>query len=143
MKNILFIHYGGNLIRGSEVCLLNLLSHMDKTLFNPVVICNQGKMLEELEKLGIKAWLMDIPEITIDGRHRRFQIFGYIKCFFILCRFIKKNGIHLIYSNSGLPSQLGVPLAKLFNLSCICHIHARHTRRYAWMWLFKFADKVT
>ncbi|NIQ14004.1 MAG: glycosyltransferase, partial [Candidatus Dadabacteria bacterium] len=142
MKNILFIHYGGGSIRGSEMCFLSILSLINRSIFAPLVICNQEIMAEKVRAINIPVFRMKIPEITLDGKNSRFQIFLYFQTLYRIAQIIKKNKIDLIYSNSGLPSQMGFPLSKIFNIPLLCHIHARHPKRYAWMWLFKFSNKV-
>ena len=37
MKRILFTHYGEDQIRGSERCLLDLIAHLDRERFAPMV----------------------------------------------------------------------------------------------------------
>ena len=50
MKNILFIHQSADLY-GSDKTLLLLLSKLDKTRFNPIVVIPlDGPLKEELEK---------------------------------------------------------------------------------------------
>jgi glycosyltransferase involved in cell wall biosynthesis len=142
MKNILFINFGENWIRGQESCLVSLLGRIDRTKYNPIAICNANALKEELSRSGITTYLTEIPEITFDGKYRKFECLSYIRAFFFFRGVIEKHRIELIYSNSGLPSQLGYPLAKLFSIPLITHIHSPYPKRYAWMWLFKFADKV-
>jgi len=142
MKNILFINYGENWIRGQELCLINLLRNIDRTKYNPIAICNAFELKNELSQSGIDTYLTKIPEISFEGKNSRFEIFSYISAFFYFRAVIKKHRIDLIFSNSGLPSQLGYPLARLFSIPLVTHIHAPYTKRYAWMWFFKFADRV-
>lgn len=142
MNNILFINYGENWIRGQELCLINLLRTIDRSKYNPIVICNAEVLKNELIKSGINAYLTQIPQISFEGKYSKYELFSYIKALFYFRKMIKKHCIKLIYSNSGLPSQLGYPLARLFSIPLITHIHAPYTKRYAWMWFFKFADRV-
>ena len=142
MKNILFINYGENWIRGQELCLINLLRNIDKTKYNPIAVCNSEELKNELHQLSITTYLTRIPQISLEGKYSKFEILPYIKALFYFRSVIKKHRIDLIYSNSGLPSQLGYPLARWFAIPLITHIHAPYDRRYAWMWFFKFADKV-
>lgn len=142
MKNILFINYGENWIRGQETCLITLLRNIDRTNYNPVVICNSTVLDEELSRMGICTFLTKIPEISYDGKKSKVELFSYIGAFFFYRSIIMNYRIDLIYSNSGLPSQLGYPLARWFSIPLITHIHSPHTKRYAWMWLFKFANMV-
>ena len=142
MKNILFINYGEDWIRGQELCLINLLRNIDRTKYNPIAICNANELKNELMQSGINTYLTEIPQISFEGKDSRFELLAYLKAFLFYRSVIKKHRIDLIYSNSGLPSQLAYPLARLFSIPLVTHIHAPYTRRYAWMWFFKFADRV-
>ncbi|MEO6665935.1 MAG: glycosyltransferase family 4 protein, partial [Nitrospiria bacterium] len=141
-RRILFVHYGRNWIRGSEMCLLNLLGRLDRTVWDPIVACTGEDLRREVELLGIPVHPVDIPEITLDGIRSKFQLLRYAKSFAALRALLRRHPVELIYANSGLPSQLGYPLSRLFGIPLVCHIHAQHPGRYPWMWLFKFADKV-
>jgi len=141
-RRILFLHYGRNWIRGSEICLLNLLKRLDTAEWDPLLVCTGETLRREAESLDISAMTFDIPEITLDGRHSKFQLLRYAKSLAKLAALLRRHPAELIYANSGLPSQLGYPLSRFFGIPLVCHIHAQHPRRYPWMWLFKFADKV-
>jgi hypothetical protein len=55
-KPILFAHYAGiDWIRGSTRCLLDLLTHIDRTRFAPVVLCNQPAILDAVRALDVPA----------------------------------------------------------------------------------------
>jgi len=142
MKTILFINYGNNWIRGQELCLVNLLKNIDKAKYNPIVICNAAELKMLLDKIGVNTILTDLPEVSYDGKYTKVEIFRYIKKLVYIVKVVKKNNVKLIYSNSGLPAQLGYPLSRLFSIPLITHIHSPYDRRYAWMWFFKFSDIV-
>jgi glycosyltransferase involved in cell wall biosynthesis len=51
---VLFVHHAGtNWIRGSTRCLLDLLTHIDRARFRPVVWCNQPVILDAVAALGV------------------------------------------------------------------------------------------
>ena len=53
---ILFVHHADiNWIRGSTRCLLDLLTHIDRARFSPVVLCNQPVILEAVRALDVPA----------------------------------------------------------------------------------------
>lgn len=142
MKNILFINYGENWIRGQELCLINLLKNIDTSKYTPTAICNSLLLEKELGRLGITTYLVNIPQISYEGKYSKFELLACVRTFLFFRSVIRKHRIDLIYSNAGLPSQLGYPLAKLHSIPLVTHIHSPYTKRYAWMWLFKFADRV-
>ena len=142
IHNVLFLHYGGESLRGSEHCLINLLSNLDRGKINPVVICNRISLCKRLVDIKVKAIKYHIPQVTIEGRNTKLEFFKWIKSFIFFSKTIRANKIDLVYSNSGLPAQLGFFMARYSQIPLICHIHAPHSRRFAWMWLFKYADRV-
>jgi glycosyltransferase involved in cell wall biosynthesis len=119
-----------------------LLERLNRDHFYPEVICNQFSLKREIEKLNVRAHRIDFPEITIDGEFKKIEILKYFKTLRIISLTLRKRHFDLIYSNSGLPCQIGLPLSKLFRIPILVHLHAPHPLRYAWMWLFKYADKV-
>lgn len=141
MIKVLFMHKGGELIRGSEISLLLLLENLDRTQIDPVVLCNRKSFADRVHELGIRFITMDWPEITIDSKVA-IQPRKYVKSLLLANNIIKKERIDLLYSNGGLPCQIAVVLAKIKGLKTICHIRSPHSRRYAWMWLFKFSDNI-
>lgn len=125
---ILFTHYGDNWIRGSERCLLDLLSHLDKTKFTAILWCNQKMMEQEAKKLGIKVYRSDFS-----------LLFGWsapkanIAAFFTLRKqalsLIDKYQIQLIHANSAAPCQWLNFAARQRNLPLICHLHSIYQLR--------------
>jgi len=140
--NILFIHYGDNWIRGSEVVLLYILKGIDKNIFSPFLMCNQSAMANEAEKLGVPTFLTSIPEIMIDKNYIKLQFIKLTKLVFKIIKLSKTHKIDLIYCNSGLPSQAGYYASKLLKIPMICHIHAPYTYRYIFLYRFYKAQKV-
>lgn len=67
MAPILFVHHAGiNWIRGSTRCLLDLLTHIDRRQFQPIVLCNQPVILDAVRDLDVVAheardWLSPHP----------------------------------------------------------------------------------
>jgi hypothetical protein len=142
MINILFMHKGDGLIRGSERCLLMLLERLDREAFHPVVICNHLSLEQEIKKLNIKTYQLDFPEIMIDGHYKKLEILAYVKAVKKVLGIANRHTFDLIYSNSGLPCQVGFSVSKVLKIPIIVHLHAPHTLRYAWLWLFRFADRI-
>lgn len=125
---ILFTHYGDNWIRGSERCLLDLISHLDKDKFTPVLWCNQEIMEVEAKKLGIEVYRSDFP-LLLGWSAPRFNIrafFGLIKQAVTI---IKKHRIELIHANSAAPCQWLNFAARKCHIPLICHLHSIYQLR--------------
>lgn len=142
MINILFIHYGNETIRGSEICLLNLLKNIDRKIFRPYVLCNSEPLKKKVEEIAIDAQALHWPEITLDGKYSRIEILQFIQTLVFVTKLARQKRVNIIYSNSGLPTQIGYITSRILRVPIITHIHALHHKRYPWMWLFKFSDSV-
>lgn len=59
----LFIHYGGDWLRGSEISLFKILKGLDREMFAPFLICNREPFAQEVRKTGVQVFTMDIPGI--------------------------------------------------------------------------------
>jgi glycosyltransferase involved in cell wall biosynthesis len=141
--NVLFMHYGSNLIRGSEIVLLNILKSIDTNSFNPIVCCNTPIFYRELQKLDLECYQIVMTEIMIDGKENRSL--NFIKYFYNLIHLLKiskDKNIDLVYCNSGLPVQTGIFIAKYLQVPIICHIHSPFTKRYYYIWLLSFLNKI-
>ncbi|WP_130734802.1 glycosyltransferase family 4 protein [Flavobacterium sp. J27] len=125
MKNILFIHQSAELY-GSDKTLLLLLSNLDKTKFNPVVIIPfDGPLKTELEKQEIKVIIAPVLKLYRN-------IFAFKNCIKFLQEIKKSVKIidllnkeykfDLIYSNT-LAVLLGAIYAKKRKIKHIWHVH--------------------
>ena len=54
-KNLLFVHYGDPLLRGSERCLINLISGLSRDLFNIHLWSNHPELNKIVEGLGAQV----------------------------------------------------------------------------------------
>jgi len=142
-RKVLFFHYGENWIRGSEEMLLQLLKNMDRDKFEPVLVCNQEILRGAVESMDIPTHRISIPEIMLDGRYLRLGLFPYVGAYFRLRGIIKREQPDLLYCNTGLPCQLGLPAARRSGIPMVCHMHSvPASRRRYWIWLVKYADMV-
>lgn len=125
MINILFIHQSAELY-GSDKTLLLLLTKLDKSRFNPVVIIPfDGPLKEELEKENIKVVITPVLKL-----YRRMftpkNIVSFLKQIKKSVSILDKlNEVHkfdLIYSNT-LAVLLGMIYAKKRGVKHIWHVH--------------------
>ncbi|MGL5975051.1 MAG: glycosyltransferase family 4 protein, partial [Aeromonas sobria] len=73
---ILLVHYGENWIRGSERCLLDLLAHLDRDRFTPLLWCNSQRLADEAALLGVKA-LAEPFSLLLGWQAPRFDVAAY------------------------------------------------------------------
>lgn len=149
MINILFIHQSADLY-GSDKTLLLLLSKLDKSRFNPVVVIPlDGPLKEELEKENIKVVIAPVLKIyrKIFTPKNILLFFKQIKkAVAILDKLNKEYNFDIIYSNT-LAVLLGMVFAKKRKIKHIWHVHEIivHPKKIAYVFpklLIKYADVV-
>ncbi len=141
-KNILFLHSGGDQIRGTEFTLITILKSLDREIFYPIVICDSDVFLEELNSINVECYLRKFPEFMFEGSYVSFPLFQYIRAFRWLLKLCRRSRIDLLYANGGRPCQLAVPLKKIIKIPLICQFHHPAPKRYYYIWLVKLADRV-
>jgi glycosyltransferase involved in cell wall biosynthesis len=125
---ILFTHYGEDWIRGSERCLLDLLSHLDKDKFTALLWCNQPSMANEAKKLGIKVYCCEFP-LLLGWHAPRFNIRAFLGLIRQAIALIDKHQITLIHANSAAPCQWLNFAARKRHIPLIAHLHSFYQLR--------------
>lgn len=127
-STILFTHYGDEWIRGSERCLLDLLSHLDRTRFRPIVWCNSETMADEVRHLDVPIIRSNFP-LLFGWQRPRFAV----KAFYNLVRqgikLIDSYGVALIHANSGAPNQWLNLVGRARHIPLLTHLHSRYPLR--------------
>jgi glycosyltransferase involved in cell wall biosynthesis len=147
MINVLFIHQSAELY-GSDKTLLILLKHINRDLFNPVVIIpEKGPLKTEIEKLNVEVHILPVLKLyrNIFTPKNIFKFFSeYKKAISYLDKLHKKNNFDIIYSNT-LAVLVGMIFAKKRNIKHLWHVHEIivHPKIVASIFpklLFKYAD---
>lgn len=125
MKNILFIHQSVDLY-GSDKTLLLLISKLDKTQFNPVVVLpHEGPLTEALEKENIKVVIAPVLKLyrKMFSPKNMVSFFKQIKkTLATLDALNKEYKFDLIYSNT-LAVLSGMIYAKKRGIKHMWHVH--------------------
>lgn len=149
MKNILFIHQSADLY-GSDRTLLLLLTKLDKTKFNPVVVLPlSGPLQEELEKENIKVVIAPVLKLyrsMFTLKNMALFLKQIKSAVSTLDQLDKEHHFDLIYSNT-LAVLLGMMYAKKTGKPHIWHVHEIivHPKAIAYIFpklLKKYADVV-
>ncbi len=125
---ILFVHYGSDWIRGSERCLLDLLSHLDPDKFTAVVWCNSDIMASAVKRLGVNVVCQPFP-LLLGWRSPVFDVVGYLKLIKQGEKLVDQYAIQIIHSNSGAPCQWLNIVARQKRLPLLAHLHCRYPLR--------------
>ena len=127
---ILFTHFGDDWIRGSERCLLDLLSHLDRSRFTPVVWCNSPRLAAALAALNapLVVQLSSFP-LLFGWQAPRADWRGYRRLKREGRALIRREQIQLLHANSGAPCQWLSSLARELHLPLLAQLHARYLLR--------------
>lgn len=125
---MLFTHFGDNWLRGSERCLLDLLTHLDRDSFQPVVWCNSPLMAEAVKALSVPVVQSRFP-VLLGWQAPRFDVRGYRQLLAEGQQLIEQYQIELLHANSAAPCQWLVPLARRNGIPVLAHLHARYLLR--------------
>jgi glycosyltransferase involved in cell wall biosynthesis len=126
--SLLLTHYGENWVRGSERCLLNLLTHIDRARFHPMLWCNSEKLAAEACKLDVAAIVDEFP-ILLGWQAPRFDWRGHWRLRIRAKSLIRQYQIQVIHANSDAPCQWLVPVSRCMGIPLLCHLHARYQPR--------------
>ncbi len=125
---VLFVHFGEDWVRGSERCLLDLLRHLDRSLYEPFVWCNRETMASAVRAMGIPVTVSRFT-ILLDWSPPRLDIENFLSLVREGRRLVKAHGIRLIHANSGAPNQWMIPVARMERIPIVAHLHAIYDLR--------------
>lgn len=114
---ILFVHHGQQWIRGSERCLLDIIEHLDRTQFRPVVWCDSSTLAREAAALD--AVVHCAP--TTDPTARYPTVAGVLAR--TAARLVRQHGIRVIHANDVTPFPALIPSARRHAIPLIVHLH--------------------
>jgi hypothetical protein len=141
MKNILFVHYGNDWIRGSEVVLLDMLTARVAQGENPILWCNSRCLADAAEKIGAKV-IVDRFVCLGYWILPRWDVVQYVKLLNKTWHILKSSDIDIVHCNNGAPCQWLSVICRLVKVPLVLHLHARYQQRDRLTLLFYFADRV-
>jgi glycosyltransferase involved in cell wall biosynthesis len=121
---LLFVHFGDDWIRGSEVCALNLLNNLDSR-FVAVLWTNNCAMASAARRAGITVEFdrFDIA-VSFDSSRRRFSLLAWANQRRRTIQLVEQYQIQLIHINSGAPCQWVLGAARQCNVPSLTHLHS-------------------
>ena len=141
-KTVMILHVGGDQIRGSEVCLIHAIDAITDNGYKVIVLRKNNCIDSHISKKVSIIIDEPFPEIMLDGSHRTFPLLKYFKSLYRLYKLTKEHKPCVIYCNTGLPCQLAVPVSKIKKIPVLCHFHHPAPKRYFYIWLVKYANKL-
>lgn len=128
IKNILFVHFGNDWIRGSERCLLDLIDQLDRSKYRPHVWTNSPALHSQLSLQQIPSILSPFT-ILFGWQKPRFNILNWFKQVLRGRKLVNTLNIDLIHVNSGAPNQWMTMVAKISGIPLVTHLHCDYIAR--------------
>lgn len=125
---ILFTHYGDEWIRGSERCLLDLVTHIDRDRFSPVIWCNSEAMVDNAKKLDVPVYRSEFP-LLFGWKQPRLAFKAYAALIRQGTQLVDTHGVDLVHANSGAPNQWMNLVARARRIPLLTHLHSRNQLR--------------
>jgi len=138
---ILYVHYGENWLRGSEIVLLDMLKQALENNYSPLLWCNSELLAKRATELGVEVI---VDELVCLGYWTtpRWNIKRFWQQLRKAKKLIKHYGISLVHCNNGAPCQWMTPICKYTGTPLLLHLHARYQYRDRLTLLFHGADRV-
>jgi len=127
-KNILFVHYGDNWIRGSETCLIHLVASLDKAKYSPFVWSNCQPLIDHFEEQSVPAIYTPF-QLLLGWKAPRFNVYQWGVQLKQAMSLIKRHDIDLVHINSGAPCQWMCIAAKLCSVPVVTQLHSDYQLR--------------
>ncbi len=127
-KKILYVHYGDAWVRGSERCLLDLLTHLNTDKYEPFVWTNNSMLIPHLEELRIPYQLDDFP-ILMGWNSPKVDVKSWIKLIGKGRQLITEQQIDLVHVNSAAPCQWMALAARYNRCPMTTHLHSDYIGR--------------
>jgi len=140
-QGILYVHYGDNWLRGSEIVLLDLLKSAKDNHYSPVLWCNSEVLAREATTLGIEVIVDDFVCIgywTVP----KWNFLQFFKLLIKAKQILTQYKISLVHCNNGAPCQWMAPICKFSGTPLLLHLHARYMYRDRLTLLFHAADSI-
>ena len=114
---ILYVNTWSSCHGGSSTSLIDIVSNLDRTKFDPLVLCPEpGPLPERLQDTGVPCVIRPITSLTREHAIRfAIEVPQYI-------RLLKKNKIGLVHANTGCWRRSVAMAAKLTKTPLIQHI---------------------
>lgn len=127
-KNILFVHYGDDWIRGSEHCLVDLIRYVCRRNYRPIVWTNNRALFKQLSVMNIETQFNDFP-LLLGWKAPRFDVASWLNLIEQGCNIIEEYDIDLVHVNSAAPCQWMTTAARIKRTPLVTQLHCDYTIR--------------
>ncbi|PML57434.1 glycosyltransferase [Vibrio lentus] len=128
MKNILYVHYGDDNIRGAESRLINLVESLDRNRYKPFVWSNCEPLIERLTNSEVPNHYSPF-HLMLGQKQPKFNVIGWCRQVNQAITLIKQHDIDVIHINNGAPCQWMCLAAKLCKIPLVTQLHNNYRLR--------------
>jgi glycosyltransferase involved in cell wall biosynthesis len=137
--NLLYIHPCMSMGGASKV-LIQLLSGMDRTRFNPIVVLpHNGLVVKEFERINVKTFIFPLNRLSLKSEGMK-SIFQFGRTIYYLFKLIKHQKIDLVIGNLFTINQCASFASYLAGIPYIVYPHNIFPGSLYKPWLFNLAD---
>jgi len=137
-KKVKILYFQLNVdIAGGEIMLYELLKHLNRNKYNPVVLLpKKGELYNRINELEIPIYI-----IAFKG-FRKINPVPFLKTIFEICKIATVEKIDLIYANTEKLNRFSVVCSKLLRIPSLCHLHLILDRQPISQQFLKLNDKI-
>ena len=148
-RRILFLDHTAAM-SGGEIALLNLIRHLDRSRFTPIVaLFSHGPLVDKLRQGGVETHVLELPERIAQTQKDNLRISTLLRLGDIVCLagfairlalFTRRLKINLIHANSLKADVIGGVAGRLAGVKIIWHIRDRIADDYlpaSVAWIFR------
>ncbi len=128
------------MMSGGEIALLNLIQHIDRSRYTPVVLLSSdGPLVEKLVASGVETHVLPLDagvketrkdSLGIRGLLRPKAVWAIVRYAWRLARFLKARHADILHTNSLKSDVIGGIAGRLARVSVIWHVRDRIASDY-------------
>ena len=126
--DVLFVHYGDEWVRGSEILLMDLIRGLDPARVRPTVWCNGRELAAMCERAGWRTIRSDF-DLYLDYLSPAFDRRRYVGLVRQALDLIDRIGADVVHLNSAGPGQWALPAAMMRRVPSVVHLHNEYLPR--------------
>lgn len=128
MQKILYVHYGNSWMRGSEICLLNLMRSLDSRQYCPILWTNNPKLHKAAQQHSIHSHLSEFG-VLFGWKDQRASLVQFSRQISQAKKLIQENNISIVHVNSAAPCQWMWYAARQCGVPLLTQLHSRYNLR--------------
>jgi glycosyltransferase involved in cell wall biosynthesis len=137
--HVLYITAQGNVMGGGEVSLLNLLKHLNRERFKPLVVLpSSGSLFQAIREMKLETQIIALKPL------KKLHLFSFIQATAKLFCLVKKEKIDIIHSNAAASREsiYSALVAKLARKPFIYHARVLESSKAIEKFLAGFSTRI-